>query len=131
MPLSNKNLVFFLLAFVSLLLLFTACAKRHAVRPPQKKESGLASWYGPGFHGRRTASGERFDQKKLTAAHRTLPFGTEVKITNPENEMFVVVKINDRGPALRSRIIDLSKAAAKAIGILARGVAMVEMEVLE
>lgn len=85
-------------------------------------ESGLASWYGLPFHGRRTASGERFDMNQLTAAHPWLPFGTRVLVRNPGNGRSVVVRINDRGPFKRGRIIDLSHAAARAIGLLSAGV---------
>lgn len=91
---------------------------------------GMASWYGPGFHGRRSASGERFNQNALTAAHRTLPFGTRVRVTNVNNGQSVVVRINDRGPFSRGRIIDLSAAAARQIGMMASGVAPVKVEVL-
>ena len=78
---------------------------------------GRASWYGPGFHGRKTASGQRFNKHSLTAAHRTLPLGSKVLITNLKNNESVVVEINDRGPFVKGRIIDLSQAAAQAIGI--------------
>lgn len=73
--------------------------------------ASLASWYGPGFHGKRTASGEIYNMHNLTAAHKTLPFGSKVKVTNIENSKSVVVKINDRGPFKRGRVIDLSKKA--------------------
>jgi rare lipoprotein A len=89
-----------------------------------------ASWYGPGFHGRRTANGERFDQDALTAAHKTLPFGTKVRVTNAANGKSVVVRINDRGPFVRGREIDLSKGAARAVGMLGAGTAQVRIEVL-
>ena len=92
-------------------------------------ERGLASWYGPRFHGRRTASGARFDMHALTAAHPTLPFGTRVQVRNLATGRVVEVRINDRGPHLRRRIIDLSQAAARAIG-LGRGVAQVSLTVL-
>ena len=78
--------------------------------------SGLASWYGPGFHGRRTANGERFNTHALTAAHKTLPFGTRVRVVNKRNGRSVVVRINDRGPYVHGRVIDLSRATARAIG---------------
>lgn len=91
---------------------------------------GLASWYGPGFHGNRSASGERFNQNALTAAHRSLPFGTMVRVTNLRNGLSVVVRINDRGPFSRGRIIDLSAAAARVIGLTSSGVASVTVEVL-
>jgi rare lipoprotein A len=80
-------------------------------------QSGRASWYGPGFHGRRTASGETFNTNDLTAAHRTLPFGTKVRVVNKKTGKSVVVRINDRGPYAHGRVIDLSKASAQAIGI--------------
>jgi rare lipoprotein A len=92
--------------------------------------TGMASWYGPGFNGRQSASGEIFNQNALTAAHRTLPFGTKVKVTNVHNGRSVVVRINDRGPFSRGRVIDLSKAAAGAIGLVRSGVAPVRLEVL-
>ncbi|EKV00978.1 rare lipoprotein A [Leptolyngbya sp. PCC 7375] len=92
--------------------------------------SGMASWYGPGFHGRMSASGESFNQYAMTAAHRTLPFGTQVRVTNLNNGQQVVVRINDRGPFSRGRIIDLSAGAASAIGLQAAGVGPVQVEVL-
>ncbi len=90
---------------------------------------GWASWYGPGFHGRETANGETFDQDALTAAHRTLPFGSEVKVTNTYTGQSVVVRINDRGPFVKGRIIDLSRGAARAVGLTAYGIAPVELRV--
>lgn len=86
----------------------------------------VASWYGPGFHGRKTASGERFNQHAMTAAHKTLPFGTKVRVTYKGRS--VIVRINDRGPFTRGRTIDLSKAAARAIGC--KGVCTVTMVVV-
>ncbi len=80
-------------------------------------QSGRASWYGPGFHGRRTASGETFNTNALTAAHRTLPFGTKVRVVNKKTGKSVIVRINDRGPYAHGRVIDLSKASAQAIGL--------------
>ncbi len=80
-------------------------------------QQGLASWYGPGFHGRKTASGERFNAGAMTAAHRTLPFGTRVRVVNRKTGRSVVVRINDRGPYAHGRIIDLSQASAKALGV--------------
>jgi rare lipoprotein A len=80
-------------------------------------QSGGASWYGPGFHGKKTASGERFNTRALTAAHRSLPFGARVRVTNERTGRSVVVRINDRGPFAGGRVIDLSKAAAQAVGI--------------
>jgi len=81
------------------------------------EQTGKASWYGPSFHGRRTASGERYDMHDFTAAHRTLPFGTIVKVTNPANGKIALVRITDRGPFHGNRIIDLSYAAAKYLGV--------------
>ncbi len=80
-------------------------------------QRGKASWYGPGFHGRRTANGERFNTNAYTAAHKTLPFGTKVKVTHAKTGKSVVVRINDRGPYAHGRVIDLSRASAQAIGI--------------
>lgn len=91
---------------------------------------GMASWYGPGFHGRQTANGEQFNQNDLTAAHRNLPFGTKVRVTNNNNGRSVVVRINDRGPYAGGRVIDLSAAAAAAIGLQSSGVGPVTIEVL-
>ncbi|HET6566745.1 MAG TPA: septal ring lytic transglycosylase RlpA family protein [Rhodothermales bacterium] len=92
--------------------------------------SGQASYYGSELAGRRTASGERFDPSRLTAAHRTLPFGTLVRVTNLHNGESVVVRINDRGPFAARRVIDLSRAAARKIGMLARGTAKVRLELV-
>ncbi|MCX7877850.1 MAG: septal ring lytic transglycosylase RlpA family protein [Ignavibacteria bacterium] len=89
-------------------------------------EIGEASWYGPGFHGRKTANGERFNTYEMTAAHKTLPFNTLLKVTNLENNLWTVVRINDRGPYIRGRIIDLSRAAKDAIGM--GGTAQVKIE---
>lgn len=87
---------------------------------------GIASWYGPRFQGKRTANGERFNTNELTAAHKTLPFGTRVRVKSQVNGKEVVVRINDRGPFIRGRIIDLSYAAAQAIGLI--GIKQVEIE---
>lgn len=95
-------------------------------------EEGIASWYGLGFHGRKTASGKRFNTNHLTAAHRTLPFGTKVLVTNLNNDKTVEVEINDRGPAKRTkRLIDLSNAAAKQLGFTSAGTTKVRVEVIE
>lgn len=92
---------------------------------------GEASWYGRKFQGRLTASGERFDMNGLTAAHRSLPFGTRVRVVNETNGRSVVVTVNDRGPYIGKRIIDLSRKAAEAIGLKSRGVAAVRLEILD
>lgn len=92
--------------------------------------AGQASWYGPGFHGRTTANGERYDQYGLTAAHRNLPFGTKLRVTNMNNGRSVVVRVNDRGPYVGGRVVDLSAGAANVIGMTGSGVAPVKVEVL-
>ncbi len=92
--------------------------------------TGIASFYGRRFHGRLTANGERFNMRAMTAAHKTLPFGTMVRVTNPRNGRSVTVRINDRGPFIRGREIDLSRGAAEAIGMISRGHARVELEVV-
>lgn len=92
--------------------------------------TGVASYYGRRFHGRRTANGERFNMNAMTAAHKTLPFGTRVKVTNQRNGRSVTVRINDRGPFIAGRAIDLSRAAAKRIGMIARGHASVKLDVV-
>ncbi|MCP5195938.1 MAG: septal ring lytic transglycosylase RlpA family protein [Gammaproteobacteria bacterium] len=99
-----------------------------AAKAKSIKKVGKASWYGPRFRGKRTASGERFNPKKFTAAHRRLPLGTRVKVTNLENGKTVKVQINDRGPYHGGRIIDLSRAAAQQLSM--DGVARVRLEVL-
>lgn len=94
-------------------------------------EEGEASYYAPSFHGRRTASGEKYDRQALTAAHRTLPFGTHVRVTDKETGRSVIVRINDRGPLKPTRVIDLSERAAQELGLLARGVTQVRVEVTQ
>jgi rare lipoprotein A len=91
----------------------------------------LASWYGPGFHGNLTANGEIFDQEAMTAAHKDLPFGTELRITNVANGQSVVVRVNDRGPYIDGREIDLSAGAAAVIGGTSMGVIPIQMEILK
>ena len=95
------------------------------------EERGIASWYGPGFHGKRTANGEVYDMDTLTAAHKTLPFDLIVEVTNLDNGKKVRVRINDRGPFVRGRIIDLSRAGAKKIDMLGPGTARVRLRVVE
>ncbi|HEY9781081.1 MAG TPA: septal ring lytic transglycosylase RlpA family protein [Leptolyngbyaceae cyanobacterium] len=101
-----------------------------ALGPVRFSLSGLASWYGPGFHGRRSANGEIYNQNALTAAHKSLPFGTRVRVTNKHSGRSVVVRINDRGPYIGGRVIDLSAAAARTIGVIRTGTAPVIVEVL-
>jgi len=94
-------------------------------------QTGVASWYGPGFHGKRTANGEIYDQYELTAAHPSLPLGTRAMVTNLTNGRAVEVRINDRGPFVDGRVIDLSYAAARSVGMIGPGTAPVRVEVLE
>jgi rare lipoprotein A len=110
----------------------TAPAQNDALVPEEVVEvhHGQASWYGPRHHGRRTASGEPFDCEELTAAHPTLPFGTRVRVTNRINGRAVTVRVNDRGGFRRGRAIDLSQAAARELGMIARGTAPVALEIL-
>ena len=96
--------------------------------PSTVSETGLASWYGARHYGKRTASGEIFDQNKFTAAHRTLPWGSIVQVTNLDNGKSVEVRINDRGPFKKGRIIDLSRAAARALGMVKSVLSLVRME---
>lgn len=110
------------LAILALVLPFGAAQSRTQV--------GVVSWYGGAFHGRPTASGERFDSRALTMAHRTLPFGTKVRVTNLRNGRSVVVRVNDRGPFVGRRIADLSQAAAADIGMMRRGIARARIEVV-
>jgi rare lipoprotein A len=127
---------------LALALLLAGCArKKHARVPPAAprpaavprigdEEAGVASWYGHPYHGRRASSGEIYDMEKLTAAHRTLPFGAEVRVRNLTNDRTVDVRINDRGPFVGDRIIDLSRAAASQIGMLGPGTARVRLRIL-
>ncbi len=111
-----------------ILLGLSACAANRPTEGPGRHiESGTASWYGPGFHGKRTANGEVYDMHGVTAAHKTLPFGTVVEVHNRTNDRRLRVRINDRGPFIRGRIIDLSRGAAKKLGILGPGTARVDL----
>ena len=100
-------------------------------RTATKISTGVVSWYGDKFHGRKTASGEKYDKHELTAAHKSLPFGTKVKVTNIRNGKSVVVEINDRGPYAKSRVLDLSQAAFSEIGHTNTGVMQVEYEIIK
>lgn len=93
-------------------------------------ENGVASWYGPGFNRKRTSTGERFNMYQMTAAHKTLPLPTYVQVTNLTNGRHVVVKVNDRGPFISNRLIDLSYAAAKKLGMVGRGTAPVTVKAI-
>lgn len=126
-------------ALVSLFSLFAAGCGSGSPRFAGREEGtattsqlrGVASYYAEEFHGRKTASGETYNMNALTAAHRTLPFNSKVRVTNKENGKSVLVRINDRGPFKGDRVIDLSLAAAKAIGMIPRGTAIVTIDVVE
>jgi rare lipoprotein A len=107
----------------------SGCASTRPTHGQPGPEAGIASYYAEAHQGRRTANGERFDMHALTAAHRTLPFGTRVKVTSLDNGRSVVVRINDRGPYIKGRVIDLSKAAARELRFLDRGTTRVRLEV--
>lgn len=100
-------------------------------KPPPGVQLGIASWYGGRHHGGPTASGEKFNKNAMTAAHRTLRMGTRVRVTRKKNSRSVVVRINDRGPYSKGRIIDLSEAAARALDMIDDGIAQVRVEVLK
>ncbi|KZN16518.1 MULTISPECIES: septal ring lytic transglycosylase RlpA family protein [Pseudomonas] len=120
-----------LLSACALLSLLAGCASTDVVDPHGYDMTGVASYYGAKHHGKRTASGERFNQHGLTAAHRQLPFGTRVKITNLNNDRSCVVRINDRGPYSRGRLIDVSREAAEQLGMLRSGTAKVRVQALD
>jgi rare lipoprotein A len=96
----------------------------------QYKEKGICSWYGPDFHGKKTSTGETYDMHGFTAAHRILPFNTQVRVKNPANNKEIMVRINDRGPFVKDRILDLSYSGAKALGLIGPGTAPIELEAL-
>lgn len=95
------------------------------------QQIGTASWYGPGFHGKKTANGERYNMHAMTAAHKTLPLGTKVQVTNLSNGRKIIVRINDRGPFHGGRIIDLSKKAAQKLGIIKSGYGKVHLKIAD
>ncbi len=114
------------------LCLLAACAGKPAgTRPPGYEQTGLASYYAHKFHGRKTASGERYNENALTAAHPSLPFGTLVRVVNLRNKRAVTVRINDRGPFIKKRIIDVSYAAARKLKMVGQGVVPVRVTLVE
>jgi peptidoglycan lytic transglycosylase len=128
-PLNDRQRRFWIVLLLGLFV--TACGTRPAVRPERvRQEVGWASYYARGFDGRRTASGERYDENALTAAHPSLPFGTMLRVTNLNNHRTVTVRVNDRGPFVKGRIIDISYAAAKRLRMLRDGLARVILTVL-
>ncbi|MEI8201836.1 MAG: septal ring lytic transglycosylase RlpA family protein [Bacteroidota bacterium] len=116
---------------ISILFIYLSINVNNCFAQQKKTEKGIASYYADSFNGRTTASGEVYSQDKLTAAHPTLPFNTKVKITNLSNQKQVVVRINDRGPFIGNRIIDLSRAAAEVLGYVYAGLTKVKLEVLK
>ncbi len=129
---------FFLVSALCLSFLWGCAAHQPSLPSPatplspstQYKEVGIASWYGPNFQGKLTANGEIYNMYETTAAHRTLPFHSIVKVTNLENGRSLVVRINDRGPYAKGRILDCSKAVAKSLGMIDKGTAKVKIEVI-
>ena len=121
------------IAILMSLLLLCGCAPRFGTidQPMGWQEEGYASWYGKQFHGNQTASGEIYDMHQLTAAHRTLAFGTHVRVTNRNNGHSVIVRINDRGPSIKKRIIDLSFSAAKKVDMIEDGVVPVVIQIVD
>ncbi len=123
--LNLRNLRFL---FAQILLLFIMLSSSYSLAQSFAPIQGMASWYGPKFAGRLTANGEIFNPSELTAAHKTLPFGTMVRVTNVTNNMSVIVRINDRGPFVKQRVIDLSRFAAEQIDMIGPGTAEVIIE---
>jgi len=123
----------------AVLVFALGCGNGDSVEPtvprPEAKPlasfTGKATWYGGRFHGRKTASGERFDKNDFTCAHRTLAFGTVVRVTNLETDRQVLVRVNDRGPYGKGRIVDVSEAAARKLGMIHRGVVKVRLDVMK
>ena len=118
-----------ILFILSVLAAAISCSRINTV-PGEGSQTGLASWYGPDFHGKLTSNREVYDMYDMTAAHRTLPFGTQVMVTNLENGRAATVRINDRGPFVGGRIIDLSYAAARILGMVGPGTARVRLDVI-
>lgn len=98
---------------------------------PKKVERGVASWYGPGFHGRKRADGKRYNMNTILVAHRSLPLGTKVRVTNLENRKVIIAKVRDRGPYIFDRCLDLSRGAARELGAIKPGLIPVKIEVLD
>lgn len=137
----KKALVLSFFIFLLLSFIFSACTpvprfRRHRTQQHAEKlprgvyQIGIASYYGKQFHNRRTANGEIYDMFAFTCAHLTLPFGTRIKVTNLDNGKWVMVRVNDRGPFVEGRILDLSYAAAKKIGLVVTGTARVKIEIV-
>jgi rare lipoprotein A len=121
------------MALAPLLLIIAGCGKKTRTSTPPRlgsTETGIASWYGHPYHGRRAANGEIYDMEQMTAAHRTLPFNTWVQVMNLTNDKAIDVRITDRGPFIDGRIIDLSRAAARSIGMIGPGTARVRLTII-
>ncbi len=141
-PRNYLRFTWLIMLLAGCLLLASACSTTsdklapETAAPLEKLEpgfyqQGIASWYGPDFHGKATASGEIYDMNGLTAAHKRLPLGTKVLVTNLENQRQVELRINDRGPFVKNRVIDLSKSGARQLDMLRNGTAMVRIDILE
>ena len=127
----NHRTVILVVSVFVLMALIAGCGCMLGMPRKGRPQIGMASWYGKKYHGRLTANGEIFDMYRLSAAHRKLPLGTRVKVTNLKNRKSVVLKVNDRGPYIRGRILDLSYAAAKALGSVEDGVVKVKIEIVD
>ncbi|MFV0237587.1 MAG: septal ring lytic transglycosylase RlpA family protein [Flavobacteriales bacterium] len=126
-----KNIFTWLVLSLSLVVFATGGIEKPQIEQISKEKTGKASWYGPGFHGKLTANGERYDMNGISAAHKTLKFGTKVKITNIANGKSIVVRINDRGPYIAGRQFDLSKGAFKKIASIDTGVIKIKYNILK
>ncbi|TMQ72359.1 MAG: septal ring lytic transglycosylase RlpA family protein [Candidatus Eisenbacteria bacterium] len=115
---------------LALFLIVASVTPTHAGARVTRAERGYASYYGQGFDSLKTASGERFDIRRMTAAHRTLPFGTRLRVTNLRNGLTAIVRVNDRGPFVKGRVVDVSYAAARRLRMIDHGVERVRLEVL-
>ena len=141
----NRRFILSIIIFIFTLTLIGCVSSPKYSSQPARKEmrwkrgneyvlesiTGMASFYGQKFHGRKTSNGETFDMWAMTAAHKEYPFGTMIRVTNLKNDKSVIVRINDRGPFIEGRIIDLSRGAAGRIGLIEEGVAKVRLDVLE
>lgn len=132
----KKKFIIFIIIII--IIIFTGCHKseKHLIYSINGTKyitdnKGTASWYGKKFHGRKTANGEIYNMHNLTAAHKELPFGTFVKVTNIKNNKNVIIRINDRGPYKKNRILDLSYAAAKKLDMINDGIADVKLEIVK
>jgi len=118
-----------------LCIAFSGCGKKRVHPPtaarPGSTETGVASWYGHPYHGRRAANGEIYDMRGISAAHTTLPIPSYARVTNLRNGKSIVVRVNDRGPYVRGRVVDVSYSAANALGMVGKGVANVKLDVVQ